>query len=206
MKSTGTGLTIAVLIVLVVLLLVSKPSPEWIQAQLDNLEKAKEVPVKVEEKEVVDSSKTDREKVEGHAQKVTNVMYQWKDEKGNIQFTEKPPVDREYKEVTIQTKRGKAAPKPTALLKNSQIAATKNQNDAQNNDRSGSLSGLSLRCKSRYSMVERFEEKLEKESNVRESIWLQDYCSALGDFIQDGCILPKAEVKFNGYCPLRFKR
>ena len=206
MKSTGTRLTIVVLIVLVVLLLVSKPSPEWIQAQLDSLDKTKDAPAQVQDRDVSVIPDVPAEKVEKHEQKVTNVMYQWKDEKGNLQFTEKPPVDREYKEIIIQTKKGKAAPKPTTLLRNNQVASTKTKNIPEKVESSSALASLSSRCKSRYSMVERFEEKLEKANSIRESIWLQDYCSALGDFIQEGCVLPKAEVKFNSYCPLRFKR
>lgn len=63
-----------------------------------------------------------------------------------------------------------------------------------------------MRCQGKYHNVQRFEEKLAKADDVVGSIWLQDYCSALSEFIQDGCVLPKKQVTYNAYCAVRFKR
>lgn len=54
--------------------------------------------------------------------------------------------------------------------------------------------------------VNRLGKKLDKADDVVNSIWLQDYCSALSELIQDNCVVPKSEIKYNRYCPVRFKR
>jgi len=211
MKSSGTYILVLLLAVLLGVFLFAKPSPEWIQAQMDKFglgqtQTEESIPTETGDSTVIVESKPETTT----PQKVTSVMYQWKDDKGNIQFTDQPPVDKPYKEIKIETKKGKKkqtrySTRPpintSPQNSNAKVAQSDNTDGTQS-----SFSTLSLQCRNKYSSVERFERKLDKEKDIPQSIWLQDYCSALGDFIQEECVLPKSEVKYNSYCPLRFRR
>ncbi|WP_196137495.1 DUF4124 domain-containing protein [Aliikangiella sp. G2MR2-5] len=142
-------------------------------------------------------------------QEVKSRMYQWKDEKGVIQYTQEPPQEREYEEIEIVTAKGEErySPVTASPYSNSSSGQTK-----QKTNRTTSVSNsptkieLSSRCKRSYSRVEQLERKVANSKNIVDSIWLQDYCSALSEFIHEGCVLPKSEVTYNSYCPVRFRR
>ncbi len=132
-------------------------------------------------------------------------LYRWKDEYGRTQITDTPPEDREYKTITYQEPKNlpKVSPRPTLKPNfNTQQKQPSNQNQQQFTK----PTPLPVQCQVKMRDVHRLEKKLDKASDVTNSIWLQDYCSALSELIQDNCVVPKKEIKYNRYCPVRFKR
>lgn len=213
MRNLGTRIFFVGLVVLLVLFVVSKPDGEWIKAQLDAMNNVKEAGEElkdaIEKNESEKPSSNSNEKVATDPnKKVVSVMYQWIDKTGNVQFTESPPADRPFKKIKMETKQG--LNNTRSQVSTSQINSTSraSQSRVASNEKEVQdlTDNLSLACKSKLSNIERYEKKLDKTSDLVGSIWLADYCSALSEFIQDSCVLPKKQIKYNAYCPVRFKR
>ncbi|MGX5202400.1 DUF4124 domain-containing protein [Aliikangiella sp. IMCC44632] len=144
------------------------------------------------------------------------LMYRWLDDAGNLKFTQTPPKDREYQTVTYTSEPtrqpGSISPsrqyeiknnKPTQYLPN---VTTRQQSTARNDQTDIKDLGLSLQCTSQLNHLKRFEKKLDKSKDVAQSIWLQDYCSALSELIQTNCVIAKKYIKYNQWCGVRYRR
>lgn len=133
-------------------------------------------------------------------------LYKWKDEQGKFQFGEKPPEGTEFSEISYRadspTQANRTKPKLQFNFpsQNQKTAQTKEQ--TQNTVESVNLSP---QCRSKLSTLRNFERKLDKSKDIVGSIWLESYCTALSELIQDGCVMPKSDVKYNRYCPVRYK-
>ncbi|WP_185964280.1 DUF4124 domain-containing protein [Aliikangiella marina] len=135
-------------------------------------------------------------------------LYRWKDDNGRTQVTDQPPEDKEFKVITYQD------PKNIALTPQTSVNTPNFNYQVPHASQTGQSTApiatkptpLPVQCQVKMRDVKRLERKLDKADDVVESIWLQDYCSALSELIQDSCVVPKSEVKYNRYCPVRFKR
>jgi len=134
-------------------------------------------------------------------------LYKWVDDQGKTQFTESPPTDRDYTEFSYD--QSKTPPKPQNWLQKTptfQPPQFERPKSTQRNTEENSTSfEVPIRCRVKLRAVERRSKKLDKADDIVKSIWLQDYCTALSELIQEGCVVPKSEIKYNRYCPVRYK-
>ena len=134
----------------------------------------------------------------------TSKFYQWVDDLGKTQYSKTPPEDRDYREINYQpasqSSQVTTTKKPVIPLK------TTPSKPAQDEIKSSQQTfTVPIQCQNKLRAVQRYEQKLDKSKDLVESIWLADYCSALSELIQDGCVVPKQAIKYNRYCPVRYK-
>lgn len=133
-------------------------------------------------------------------------LYKWKDEQGKTQFGENPPEGAQYSEISYQ------ADSPTQANRTKQKLQfnfpSQNQKTAQAKEQAQNEvepARLSPQCRSKLGSLRNFERKLDKSKDIVGSIWLESYCTALSELIQEGCVMPKSDIKYNRYCPVRYK-
>jgi hypothetical protein len=134
----------------------------------------------------------------------TSKLYQWVDDVGKTQYSKIPPEGRDYREINYQpasqSSQGTATKKPSIPLKTTPSKPVRDE--IKSSDQTFTVP---IQCQNKLRAVERYEQKLDKSKDLVESIWLADYCSALSELIQDGCVVPKQAIKYNRYCPVRYK-
>jgi len=134
------------------------------------------------------------------------VMYQWRDEQGQLHVTQTPPTDREYKTISYKVSesvRGKRPDTRQRMTMPYSPPQTTNEKDAGDTNLSQKVP---VHCQFAVKRLQRYEKKLNSAQNVAESIWLHDYCEALSELITNDCRLSKSDVSYNRYCPLRYRR
>ncbi|MDH5203966.1 MAG: hypothetical protein OEW69_12025, partial [Nitrospirota bacterium] len=57
-----------------------------------------------------------------------------------------------------------------------------------------------------YNSLNDLEKKVSKQANPSASIWLHDYCSALSEMVTEQCNISRKVIKYNDYCPVRFRK
>lgn len=136
-------------------------------------------------------------------------LYKWKDAQGNLKFGEVPPDDVEYSEISYRGDSSTQS-RPQVALPKSQFQVSSQGKPSRGESYQAAKQAikavdLPVQCRSKLRTLSGFERKLDKSKQVVASIWLESYCTALSELIQDGCVMPKEDVKYNRYCPVRYK-
>ncbi len=161
----------------------------------------------------VNDNLTNKNKIHPTTEREKQSLYRWIDEKGNTQYTQELPDENiDYEVVSYRESKKQLSstsqrfPRNYSQLPKTQRVDSKKSSEEQKNTGEVKPSfEIPLQCKAKYSRLSGYEKKLSRSKEVVESIWLQDYCTALSELIQEGCVVPKKVVKFNQYCPVRYR-